>query len=229
MKKVLFSLGLSVLAVTTLMAQMATQEYTADEIMDRVENQNRHDSTQARISASIQEKGGGLSERLFDQYGITEKGLARTVVVFQNPASIRGTRFLMVENEGRADDRWIYLPALKKVRRIATSEGGSSFIGEITYDDMDIVGQERKNTLLAEDIVAGEPVYRIESVPVDQSNSQYSRILSSVSKTKWLPVKIESRCSRPGVIACASREDGYESRIFARRHELALRTVRRAP
>ncbi|MDX9825455.1 outer membrane lipoprotein-sorting protein [Sphaerochaeta sp.] len=165
--------------------------YSADEIMDKVEEQNRHSSTQARIAATIAEKSGVPSERLIDQYSITENGLSKTVVVFQKPASVKNTRFLMIENEGRDDDRWIFLPALKKIRRIAASEGDSSFIGEITYDDMALVGKERENTFLREDRVNDEDVYVIESIPVDSSKSGYSRVVTYVVKDKWLPVRIE--------------------------------------
>jgi len=191
MKRIVLTIGLSVLASVALMAQTSGGASTADQIMDKVKDQNRHDSTQARIAATIQEKGGRVSERLIDQYGITENGLTKTVAVFQQPSSVQGTRFLMIENEGRDDDRWIYLPALKKVRRIAASEGGSSFIGEITYDDMDMVFQERVNTLLQETVLAGEEVYLVESTPINASRSTYSRIVFAVSKTKWLPVEVK--------------------------------------
>jgi hypothetical protein len=159
--------------------------------MDRVEAQNRHSSTQSRIAATIEEKSGVPSERLLDQYSITVDGLSKTVVVFQRPASVKNTRFLMIENDGRDDDRWIYLPALRKIRRIAASEGNSSFIGEISYDDMALVGKERENSLLREDRVNEEDVYVIESIPVDSSKSEYSRVVTYVAKDKWLPVRIE--------------------------------------
>ena len=184
MKKTLLTAAL--LALATL-----GWSITADEIMDKVEAQNKHDSTQARLAATIEEKGGAVSERLIDQFSITEKGLNKSVAVFQKPASVKDTRFLMVENDGRDDDRWIYLPALKKVRRIASSEGSTSFIGEITYDDMAVGGDDRKHTLLKEDVVAGEEVYIVESVGTDPSKGQYGRIVSAISKTKWLPVKVD--------------------------------------
>ncbi len=164
---------------------------TADEIIDKMEAQNKHDSTQARIAATIEEKGGATSERLIDQFSVTEKDLSKSVAVFQKPASVKDTRFLMVENDGRDDDRWIYLPTLKKVRRIASSEGSTSFIGEITYDDMAVGSQDRKHTLLKEDTLEGEEVYVVESVTNDPAQGQYSRTVSAVSKTKWLPVRVE--------------------------------------
>lgn len=164
---------------------------TADEIIDKMKEANDHDTTQARIAATIEEKGGAVSERLIDQFSVTENDLTKAVAVFQKPASVKDTRFLMVENDGRDDDRWIYLPALKKVRRIASSEGGTSFIGEITYDDMSVGEGERKHTLLREDAVAGEAVYVVESVPLDPANGQYSKTVSFISKTKWLPLKAE--------------------------------------
>lgn len=164
---------------------------TGQEIVDKMRDANDHPTVQARIAATIEEKGGAVSERLIDQFSVTEKDLTKAVAVFQKPASVQGTRFLMVENVGRADDRWIYLPALKKVRRIASSEGGSSFIGEISYDDMSVGNREAKNTLLKEDTVDGEAVYVVESVVIDPTDSQYSKTITSVSKEKWLPVKVE--------------------------------------
>ncbi len=114
------------------------------------------------------------------------------MAVFQKPASVKDTRFLILENEGRDEDRWIYLPALKKVRRIASSEGGSSFIGEISYDDMSAGGSsDGTHTLLKEDVVAGEPVYVVQSISSASGSSQYSKVVAYVSKTKWLPVKVE--------------------------------------
>ena len=179
-----------ILAATLIGSATLGWSITADEIIDKMKDANKHDSTQARIAATIEEKGGASSERLIDQYSLIENGLSKAVAVFQKPASVQGTRFLMVENNGRADDRWIYLPALKKVRRIASSEGGTSFIGEITYDDMSVGEGDRTNTLLREDTVEGEAVYVVQSVPND-SDGQYSKTISSISKTKWLPIKAE--------------------------------------
>lgn len=180
-----------IVAAVLVAAAIPAWSLTGQEIIDKMKEANEHPTVQARIAATIEEKGGALSERLIDQFSVTEKDLSKSVAVFQKPASVQGTRFLMVENAGRADDRWIYLPALKKVRRIAASEGGSSFIGEISYDDMSVGDRESKHTLLKDDTVGNEAVYVVESVAVDPADSQYSKTITSVSKEKWLPVRVE--------------------------------------
>lgn len=185
MKKTIITAGL--LALATLGWSL-----TADEIIEKMKDQNKQDSMQARIAATIEEKGGAVSGRMIDQYSVTENDLSKSVAVFQEPASVKGTRFLMLENAGRDEDRWIYLPALKKVRRISAGEGGTSFIGEITYDDMSVGGaSEGTHTLLGEDTLDGEGVYKVQSVPKNPADSQYGRVVAYVSKTKWLPVKVE--------------------------------------
>lgn len=165
---------------------------TGEEIIEKMKDQNKQPSIQARIAATIEEKGSAPSERLIDQFTTTQNDLTKAVAVFQRPASVKDTRFLIVENENRGEDRWIFLPALKKVRRIAASEGGTSFIGEITYDDMSLGGTgDRTSTLLREETLGTEACYVVESIPQNPADSQYSRTVTWVSKEKWLPVKVE--------------------------------------
>jgi outer membrane lipoprotein-sorting protein len=184
---------------------------TPDEIVAKMRDQNKHDSTQARIQADILEKGGTASERLIDEYSITKGGLRRVVAVFQKPASVKDTRFLIVENSGREDDRWIYLPTLRKVRRIAASEGGTSFIGEFTYDDLSIrdAGMD-VHTLLREESLGGEGVYVVQSLPKDPSSSQYGKTVTFVSKEKWLPLRIELYDKRGSLLKVGEVQDSKQ-------------------
>ncbi len=121
------------------------------------------------------------------------KNESMSLVIFHSPASVKNTRFLSLENKGRGSDQWIYLPALKKVRRIAASEGNKSFMGtDLTYDDMgarDI--DDDTHTLAGEQKVAGRKCYVVESVPKDISSSQYSKRISYVDKERMIPVKME--------------------------------------
>lgn len=182
--------SLSALALLTALIGAAWSQ-TAQEIIDRMRDQNTQPSMQARIAALIEESGRAPSERLIDQYSVTENGLTKAVVVFQSPASVRNTRFLMVENTGRDEDRWIFLPSLNRVRRLAASEGNSSFIGEITYDDLSVGGGDRTHTLLREETLGGEACWVIESRPVTPGEGTYSRSVTWVIKDKYLPLRVE--------------------------------------
>ncbi len=62
----------------------------------------------------------------------------RSVGFFTDPIYLRGTRLLMIENEGREDDFFIYMPSQKRVRRVSTAQRNSSFMGtDLNYEDME--------------------------------------------------------------------------------------------
>jgi len=114
--------------------------------------------------------------------------------VFQKPASVAGTRFLTITNPGREDDRWIYLPALGKVRRIAASEGSSSFMGtDLSYDDVSSADRSvdaDTHVLLRDETLDGKDSWVIESKPKD-SSYQYSKMISWIEKSTRIARKIE--------------------------------------
>ncbi len=167
---------------------------SAEEIVrssrDRIES--RTISTRSRMV--IAAKDGSQTERLVDQYSSDEDGRSKTVVVFQKPQSVAGTRFLTLSNEGRGDDRWIYLPALGKVRRIAASEGSSSFMGtDLSYDDVSSADRsvgDDSHKLLREEKLEGKEAWVVESTPKD-SGYQYSRMISWIEKSTRIALKIE--------------------------------------
>jgi hypothetical protein len=107
---------------------------------------------------------------------------------------VRGARFLTVENASRANDQWIFLPSLGKTRRVAASEGSSSFIGtDFSYDD--IASADRKadldtHKILREEKFLGRDCYVIESVPKD-SGYQYSKMIQWIDKNEFLAYKAE--------------------------------------
>jgi hypothetical protein len=154
------------------------------------------DTVSTRARMVITAKNGSTTERLIDQYSKDDtQGKSRTVIVFQQPASVRGTRFLTMENSTGDDDQWIFLPSLGKVRRIASSEGGSSFMGtDMSYADLSAASRgvdEDTHTLLREEQYEGTSCYVIQSVPKDVSY-QYAKMLLWIDKTTLVNYKIEA-------------------------------------
>ncbi|MCL2762140.1 MAG: outer membrane lipoprotein-sorting protein [Treponema sp.] len=154
-------------------------------------------STRSRMV--IRTKDGSTSERLIDQYAKDGPKGTRTVIVFQQPASVAGTRFLTMENPGNADDRWIFLPNLGRVRRIAASEGSGSFVGtDFSYDDVSSATRNANldtHTLLREedydsDGINAATCYVIQSIPKD-SSYQYSKMVQWIAKDTRIVMKIE--------------------------------------
>jgi hypothetical protein len=188
MKHLMFAV-LLVCGVCFLHAQDAVS------IMTAARNRVIKDTISTRSRMVITAKDGSNSERLIDQYSKDDtKGNARTVIVFQRPANVAGTRFLTMDNASGASDRWIYLPALGKVRRIAASESGGSFMGtDFSYDDISATDREVNldvHTLLREETLNGIICYVIQSVPKDNSY-QYSKTISWIDKQNSLMYKSE--------------------------------------
>jgi hypothetical protein len=143
---------------------------------------------------TIQAKSGATSERLFDQYSKDGPKGARTVIVFQQPVGVAGTRFLTMHNPGSADDRWIFLPSLGKVRRIAASEGSGSFMGtDFSYDDIASTSRGAEldsHTVLREEEFDSKACYVIQSIPKDTSY-QYSKMIQWIEKDSKIIKKID--------------------------------------
>ena len=157
-------------------------------------DRNEADTTSTRSRMVITAKDGSTSERVIDQYSKDGPNGSRMIIVFQRPANVAGTRFLTMDNASGGEDRWIFLPSLGKIRRVAASEGGGNFMGtDFSYDD--ISSLDRKidmdtHTLLREETLNGKPCYVIQSIPKD-SGYQYSKTIIWIDKVQSLIYKSE--------------------------------------
>jgi outer membrane lipoprotein-sorting protein len=192
MKKKILFLALITGAAITLYAQNAPQ--TAEAIVRSSRDRIKADTVSTRSKMTITAKNGTSSDRVVDQYSKDGPKGKRAVIVFQSPASVAGTRFLTMENSGGADDRWIYLPSLGRVRRVAASEGSGSFMGtDFSYDDISSTNRGAEldtHTLLREEEYNGVICHVIQSVSKD-SAYQYSKMVQWITKDTLITVKIE--------------------------------------
>lgn len=168
---------------------------TGEDVMKMVDEKKSPDSTHALVELIITEKNGSRKQRTVEMWGITDsKDISKQMMVFRAPASVKNTRFL-VKGNGDGDDKWIFMPALGKVRRIAASDGDSAFMGtEFTYDDMSSRNIEDDNhKLLREETFGGYSCYVVESVSKDLKSSQYGKRIQWVVKDDDIltPIRVE--------------------------------------
>jgi outer membrane lipoprotein-sorting protein len=151
-------------------------------------------TTSIRARMIITAKDGSTTERQLDQYSKKGPNGNRAMIVFQQPAGVRGTRYLTIENAGKNNDQWIFLPSLGKVRRIAASEGSASFMGtDFSYDDISSTTRNADldtHTFLREDTYNNHACYVIETVPKDKS-FQYSKMIEWIDKDTKINYKLE--------------------------------------
>ena len=166
----------------------------AEEIVRESRERIKADTVSTRSKIVICAKDGTTSERIIVQFSKDGPKGARSVIIFQQPANIANTRFLTMKNPGGADDRWIFLPSLGKVRRIAASEGSGSFMGtDFSYDDISSVSRGADldtHTVLRRENLNGESCYVIQSVPKD-SSYQYSKMIQWITEDSKITVKID--------------------------------------
>lgn len=124
--------------------------------------------------------------KLFDN-GNTEKKLIR----FTSPADVKGIGFLTYDYNVKNDDKWIYMPALRKTRRIISSENAKSFMGsEFSYADMTLPNVDEYNyTLLGEEVIKGIPCYKLEIIPANDDvmdANGFSKKISFIGKADFV-------------------------------------------
>ncbi|MFA5513553.1 MAG: outer membrane lipoprotein-sorting protein [Sphaerochaetaceae bacterium] len=182
-----------VLVFLLLITTALTAQQTANEIMQKVMDVQKADSVAMDIRFSLIDAKGEERERRIQTLALTEGDLTSTITVFLSPASVRNTRFLTRERSDGGDDQWIFLPALGRVKRIASNEGGGSFMGsDFTYNDMSSTTYdttEALHTLIGEELIDSRSAYKIVSVPYKQTGYVQTQIW--VDKEFYLPLRVE--------------------------------------
>jgi outer membrane lipoprotein-sorting protein len=117
----------------------------------------------------------------------------KSLTIFDNPRDVKGTAFLNFTHKVGDDDQWLFLPALKRVKRISSRNKSGSFMGsEFAYED--IASQEvEKYTYkwIRDEMYDGQKCFVLERYPVDRKNSGYTRLLTWMDKKEYRPLKVE--------------------------------------
>lgn len=113
-------------------------------------------------------------------------------IEFQWPADVKGTRMLTWTHKKGNDDQWLYLPALKRVKRITSRNKSGSFMGsEFAYEDLGSQEVEKfKHDFLGDAKIDGRDCWKMQRIPVDKK-SGYSKQVLWIDKGYMNAVKIE--------------------------------------
>ncbi|WP_407427568.1 outer membrane lipoprotein-sorting protein [Treponema sp.] len=182
-------------ALTVLAVGTSAFAIGGTEIMTKVYDRQKPDFTKAAVQLILAKNGKVEETRNVGEYGRCKNNLSDVVMIFLSPASVKDTRFLQKENDGKDDDKWIYLPSLKNTRRVASSDGAKSFVGtDFSYDDMstrEVADDTHELLKESEDKGNFKDLYVVKSTPKDPKSSQYSYRISYITKDAWIPTYIE--------------------------------------
>ncbi len=184
--KTLTSLSVAILLVLPAGLQAATP--TALEIITSVYDRPTGDDQKSNLTMTLTNSRGKTRVRKIQQnrkdLGDTEK----SVMFFTSPADVRNTSFMSwsYDDADKSDDQWIYLPALKKVKRISSDGKSDYFMGsDFTYDDLgDRHPTADNHKITGEETIDGEACWVIESRPKDPDYMYQRTVVWVVKDTR---------------------------------------------
>lgn len=147
----------------------------------------------ADLQMNLRNRQGQESKRIIRIHTLEVDGDGdKSLIVFDNPRDIKGTAFLSFTHATRPDDQWLYLPALKRVKRIASANKSGPFMGsEFAYEDFSSPEVEKYNyKWLRDEAIDGQEVFVIERYPTYE-HSGYTRQIVWMDKRMYQPLKVE--------------------------------------
>jgi outer membrane lipoprotein-sorting protein len=172
-------------------------QLTGRDIYDRVTG-NRFTSLVQESTLTSADRGGHTLTTKLEMHwqdfrgkdGKPERGiLSKTLVKYSYPFDIRYSGYLVIHNDGRANDQFVYLPERRKVVRVnLRSEAifGTDFSFEdvLPHEAQDATYERREDTE-----IDGVPAFTVEAIPSDFADSEYSRFVVYVEKARYVPLR----------------------------------------
>jgi len=171
----------------------SAEAITADEIVSKANLVSYYEGNdgRARITMTVKTRGGTVREKAFVvlRFNQDKGGNQKFYVYYEKPDDIRGTVYMVWKKIEGDDDRWLYLPGLNLVTRVAASDKRSRFAGsDFVYEDI----SGRNITEDAHELIGEtDAVYRLKSVPKDPGSVEFAYYVTEIDKETFLPMKIE--------------------------------------
>ncbi len=187
----------AVCLLLTLLPVVAQAETPQEKGLAIAQEADRRDSGWQNQTASLkmvlrnrhgQESVRQIRNKALEVDGDGDKSLN----IFDNPRDIKGTAFLSYTHALKPDEQWLYLPALKRVKRISSNNKSGPFMGsEFAYEDFTSQEVEKYSyQYIRDEILDGRDTFVIERYPV-YKHSGYTRLLTWLDKGMYQPLKVE--------------------------------------
>lgn len=168
--------------VALLLAAATSNAQSGRDIIQRVKDRPDGNTRYAEMQLTLVKKNGDKRDRKMVSWAMDEGKDTKIIMFFTYPGDVKGTGFLTwdYDQAGKEDDKWLYLPAMKKTRRISGASSKTDyFMGtDFTYDDMGGRNvDDDAHKLLREETRDGYKCWVVESVPKD-TREIYSRKIS---------------------------------------------------
>ena len=173
--------------------EMKGQNLSGKQIIEKVYMRPAGDDQTSDLTMTLINKSGAQRVRKIKQFTKDLGDVEKSIMFFLSPADVKNTSFMnWTYDSDQGDDQWIYLPALKKTKRISSDSKSDYFMGsDFTYDDLgDRKLEDDTHQLLREETMDGKECYVVESVSKDE-DYMYSKTVVWVDKSNFTGVKKE--------------------------------------
>lgn len=165
---------------------------SVDEIVTKANQAAYYSGSDGRsnVKMVIDDGKGGIRERAFTILRLNgENNNQKFYVYFEEPADVRKMAFLVWKKPDSEDDRWLWLPALNLVKRIAPGDKRTSFVGsDFLYEDVSGRGlEEDSHELVKEE----NGQYVLKNVPKNPVGLDFASYTMWIDKTSFLPKRAE--------------------------------------
>lgn len=150
------------------------------------------DST-ADLKMILRNRQGEQSERAIRVRSLEVQGDGdKSLTIFDHPADVKGTAFLSYTHAVKPDDQWLYLPALKRVKRISSANKSGPFMGsEFAYEDISSQEIEKyRYRYLRDETIDGQEAFVIERFP-RYKHSGYTKQIVWMDKRHYRVLKVD--------------------------------------
>lgn len=125
-----------------------------------------------------------------DAAGVAVRGvISKLLIKYTHPFDLRHSGYLVIQNKGRLNDQFVYLPARRQTVRV-NLRGEAVFGSDFSFED--VIPRDLEDATyrrLADAVHAGQPVYVVEARPTELFDSEYSKFVFYVDRGKWVPLR----------------------------------------
>lgn len=171
----------------------AQAQLTGLEVIDKTYQRPTGEDQTSLLKMTLTNKHGQQRVREIKQFSKDMAEVEKSIMFFLSPADVKNTSFMnWTYDSDQADDQWIYLPALKKTKRISSDSKSDYFMGsDFTYDDLgDRKLHADHHQLLREEVLEGKNCYVVESRSKEE-DYMYSKTITWIDQATFVGVKKE--------------------------------------
>lgn len=183
------------LVLSFFIQHIYAQQLSGLDVMKENDKQFKFVTEESTMTMELINSSGKKRIRSLIRYSKRDKNENTSMLIrFLSPADVKGASYLSIEHSANDESRYLYLPALKKVRRVSAGEDSDSFMGsDFTYEDIDEIDFDKYEfKIIGNENFNNENCYKVEVVAkINNKTSGYSKRIYLISKKTFVSQRVD--------------------------------------